>query len=712
MQLKNEYLDLTDESAQNIQQLIVQTQQRIQEQKNFFEKNVDAMKQSNATMHDELAKLPLSDAQISAEAARVRTETKVGLKAFNYLGIIFIFLAVVTLASLTMTYLTNTVKAVLIFMIPFVLLFFGELMHRRQKKIFAYGIIGGSIGLAYIAVFINFFILQVLSISLAFGLLLLVSAISMFLATRYKHFSIALLTLIGGYIPVISFWYIIGFTSNSLYFAQAYVLGLNIFILYLYRMNNWRSLYFTSMYFMIPWLFFLQVLKLHPVWIDYVYATLFLVLFAIMPLIDLYRGKVTAHLAIVYHAFLAMSVYALYGLTVIAFADISKVSMAIILASHLCMYGIAAWKFTTTPIQHIVQEHQKSIFYFSFIFAVLYLLGIALYFIPFTLFDNYRIVFVTMPLLVGLYVATTLQTKQGIMKITAVVHIFLYMLLIMGANLFIHKFKFTFNTIYIVTLLLSTYIYIRKQAVIGFRSKAFNIVLLVLVYCSAYWYLSNALTEVFTQMPQLVTDQKLWIRLIFSVCFVFIAEKIQAVRKNYLPLITSIWLGFGLLWLNSERLIDPNTWTIALVIIGNVAFMLTMLQMLKRAMQDAKITLSVSTIIFTILVLLNSTIVAYTNIDYSYLNIIIDIVYGFVAVFYIYFGFKRKLPIIRHIGLGGMLAVMAKFLFFDIPVVTAFSRMITFFVFGILSLGISYIYQTTVQKSTEQLEGKIDNQNE
>ncbi|MNN73235.1 hypothetical protein D3C81_1893350 [compost metagenome] len=75
-----------------------------------------------------------------------------------------------------------------------------------------------------------------------------------------------------------------------------------------------------------------------------------------------------------------------------------------------------------------------------------------------------------------------------------------------------------------------------------------------------------------------------------------------------------------------------------------------------------------------------------------------SIVYLLLSIGYIMYGFRYRYIMIRRMGLGLSLLSTGKMLLFDLNLMTAGSKIVAYFSFGIVLLGISYIYQRVSNK--------------
>jgi uncharacterized membrane protein len=86
-------------------------------------------------------------------------------------------------------------------------------------------------------------------------------------------------------------------------------------------------------------------------------------------------------------------------------------------------------------------------------------------------------------------------------------------------------------------------------------------------------------------------------------------------------------------------------------------------------------------------------------------GLMFSLIYLMLAILYIAYGFRRKYVMIRRLGLGLTLFATGKMVFYDVSLLTAGSKIFAYFSFGVLLLGISYLYQK-VSSRMEEIQAK------
>lgn len=83
------------------------------------------------------------------------------------------------------------------------------------------------------------------------------------------------------------------------------------------------------------------------------------------------------------------------------------------------------------------------------------------------------------------------------------------------------------------------------------------------------------------------------------------------------------------------------------------------------------------------------------------IGLMFSLMYLLLAILYIVYGFRRRYVMIRRLGLGLTLFSTGKMVFYDVGLLTTGSKIIAYFSFGVLLLGISYLYQKVSSRMEE-----------
>ncbi len=146
-------------------------------------------------------------------------EKLIGLKGFNFLGIISIFLGIFLVFKTQFRDFFNNdyIKSSGSYLLGIIFLFAGERLYQKKKKHFAVGLIGGGIGILYITTLLSTMYLGLFSMVLGLFISVILTGLVVVLALRYSSQIIGVLALIGGYLPYGAYIYYEGGITKIYY---------------------------------------------------------------------------------------------------------------------------------------------------------------------------------------------------------------------------------------------------------------------------------------------------------------------------------------------------------------------------------------------------------------------------------------------------------------------------------------------------------------
>ena len=174
------------------------------------------------------------------EKKRFVFEKLIGLKGFNFLGIISIFLGVflVFRTQFAKILSNNYVKSSASYLLGMFFLFAGEKFYQKNKKHFAVGLIGGGIGILYLTTLLSTLYLKLYPMTVGLFISVILTGLVVILSLRYDSQIIGVLSLIGGYLPYGA--YILVNRSNvQIYYVLAYSLILQGIVLGVSWKKDW-----------------------------------------------------------------------------------------------------------------------------------------------------------------------------------------------------------------------------------------------------------------------------------------------------------------------------------------------------------------------------------------------------------------------------------------------------------------------------------------
>jgi len=194
-----------------------------------------AFSQNRAEGIAKLRQEQVTEQEIKARAKQNNIESLIGLNIINKLGIFLLIIGVITASQFTYFRLPDTLKSVFTFAVGIVLLIAGEILNRKKPNVFSLGITSGGLAVLYVALSISYFQFDILEMYPALGLCILITAGAFVLSQRYNSQTISAFALIGGYLPIFS----IAGSDAIVYGAMVYFVILNILALIISVNKKW-----------------------------------------------------------------------------------------------------------------------------------------------------------------------------------------------------------------------------------------------------------------------------------------------------------------------------------------------------------------------------------------------------------------------------------------------------------------------------------------
>ena len=174
------------------------------------------------------------------EKKRFVFEKLIGLKGFNFLGIISIFLGVflVFRTQFVKILANNYVKSSASYLLGMFFLFAGEKFYQKNKKHFAVGLIGGGIGILYLTTLLSTLYLKLYPMTVGLFISVILTGLVVILSLRYDSQIIGVLSLIGGYLPYGAYIWV-NRSNVQIYYVLAYSLILQGIVLGVSWKKDW-----------------------------------------------------------------------------------------------------------------------------------------------------------------------------------------------------------------------------------------------------------------------------------------------------------------------------------------------------------------------------------------------------------------------------------------------------------------------------------------
>lgn len=208
--LEKNLVDEFSEEADNLKEELKKINEKIEI---FFERNNRKILENKAFLledssvfHNKIKEetsLKEGEFLFEKEKKRFLLEKFIGLKGFNFLGIVSIFLGVflVFRTQFIKILANNYVKSSVSYLLGLFFLFVGEKFYQKKKKHFAVGLIGGGIGILYLTTLLSTLYLKLYPMTMGLFISVILTGLVIVLSLRYDSQIIGVLSLIGGYLP-------------------------------------------------------------------------------------------------------------------------------------------------------------------------------------------------------------------------------------------------------------------------------------------------------------------------------------------------------------------------------------------------------------------------------------------------------------------------------------------------------------------------------
>lgn len=171
---------------------------------------------------------PLFPARVESKQKSREWEAIIGGNWFNKIGIAAIILGIAFFLryAIENDWINNTGKVLLGVATGLAFIAAGERFQNKMLKVFARGLTGGGAAILYLSLYFAFQVYQLISQSLAFGLMALVTAGMVALALRHTSRTILLFAMFGGFLT--PFWVSTGAVRPVALFTYLAILDLGL----------------------------------------------------------------------------------------------------------------------------------------------------------------------------------------------------------------------------------------------------------------------------------------------------------------------------------------------------------------------------------------------------------------------------------------------------------------------------------------------------
>lgn len=250
------------EALKEIGDLEVKLSEKIKKEREKLKEAEDALLKDIKKGIKDLSSKDIDEETIRKRIRQNKLEMKIGLSWLNKIGMVLIIIAIGITAYYNRTNVNNYIKGILFFLTGIASLGVGEFFYRKQKEVFATGLLGGGIAILYSAIFFSYFLLKengagIINTPTALILSVVVSLTAVALSIRYDSKTVISIGLIGGYLPFLTYSIAFGFKGTELYYGMSYLFILNLLVLAISFWKQWRVSNYISFLLNIPSMIYL-----------------------------------------------------------------------------------------------------------------------------------------------------------------------------------------------------------------------------------------------------------------------------------------------------------------------------------------------------------------------------------------------------------------------------------------------------------------------
>lgn len=685
-----------------VQGLEQELNQRIKIRKEKLNKEKENIIYEMKKEYDELKKEGITEEVLNKKRKYNDIEVKIGLNWINKIGIMMLLLAMATVMKYTYSeWFNDYMKGISGLALGGFLLGIGEWMNRKNKNIFALGMSGGGIGILYLSVFSSYFILKIINMQISILLSILITVLSLTLSQRYKSMTICGISLIGGYLPFFSYVFFEGISGTQIYIAMLYLIVLNLLVLGIGLKRRWIYINYLSFILNVPCFIYLGYESSNQI-VGICYGITTFIMYLLITLIYPIKEKVSLKKVDIILLGLNTVINCLfvYDLFEIAEFDEYKGILAFIYA---LVYFILAEFIKKRASQ---EKSTQILFYITAMtFSVLM--------IPIQFGMKWALLGWLIESILIIYY--TVKTNDEKMEIGGWVILGLCILeFIMedfigywGNDYFTLKYTLiTISIIYIFT------IYAKKlsdKELFKYTNKGKLLTYYKYFTIINTWIYLIRITETYYKYIQIQNNKEFYFMILVSMItagFAYGISKIKIIQDKVVKttyicqyIIVDI-IGFGMNFSNIEQSSDKAV-PIMILILYNILVFFSIKELILKFIKEKGFSLEIYPIAMALYVLGSSTALIINQLNLSNINLTMSILFIAMSFIYIIYGFRKRFVILRRFGLGLSIFSTGKLFIFDLAFLDTLGKIAAYFCFGIVLMGISYIYHKLTRSAEE-----------
>ncbi|PYG85617.1 putative membrane protein DUF2339 [Ruminiclostridium sufflavum DSM 19573] len=702
--LRQNRIELSADMNERIDELRRLLDAKAAEARTELQKNAKAFSEARAAEFERLRQEQVTDQEIKERVKQNNIEAFIGLNIINKIGILLLIIGVIAASQYTYFKLPDTLKCIFAFALGGALLAAGEILNRKKPNIFSLGITSGGIAILYAALAISFFRFEVLDKYPALGLCILITAGAFVLSQRYNSQTISVFAMVGGYLPVFS----IAGNKAMLYGAMIYFVILNVFALIISGKRKWSVTAYIGFWLNVAGSVYISASMLKGRWYDapasgediatILYITFAFLIYTLIPVMGTFREKLSfknsdivllalntvISALILYSVFYAVNLSDCTGLLAVAFAAVY----------------VALGRFVERRMPK--EQKARALFYITGLtFAVLI--------IPF----QFEHVWFSLGWLAegiailsyGIYKEIKSFRRAGtVISLLCLLAFIGFDLTDISSTLFVYKYL-AVTAGSIIVLGISAY----KKKLSGRPVQVFKYAAVINIWFFSLYIIGSKLDGLLTKLMlsgSFDSDYLITAAMVLaSFTIAYIIPRLKILFDSFMKALSVIIYVIGLILLFALNFNSPvagrlyevplpagilGTMELAAIALLSVFvvrdMVLTLVTGKKLGIEWYPLIVS-----FYSVVILTQNLITQYNLEMN--NAAISIIYLITAFSWIIFGFIRKYALIRRFGLGLCILAVAKLFLIDLSFLSQGHRVVSYFVFGVTLIAISFVYQ-------------------
>ena len=705
--LKKELEDLNVK----IVKFVEESSEKTEIQKQFLLEN-------SSVFHNKIreeAKTKENEFLFEKEKTRFVYEKFIGLKGFNFLGIISIFLGVFLIfrTQFVKIFSNNYVKSTGAYLLGMAFLFVGERFYQKNKKQFAVGLIGGGIGILYLTTLLSTIRLKLFPMPVGLLISIILTALVVVLSLRYDNQVIGILSLIGGYLPYGAYIWI-NKSNVQIYYLILYSLILQGTVLGI----SWKKDWIVNKIFgfvigsfnMIGLVYYLNN-KLNKDIVAFVYILIFTTGYTFI-FLNSYK-KENRKINFIDYFLVSLNLIVKFSLIYSLFdKNIPSVVKTILVGGVGIIYGFFGEKLKENRISKVFN---------------IVALGSFILIIPLIVPKNLVVLAWGMEAILLYYLYKKYESKElkyGFLAIYCVA--FLSGFSIREANYFLGNLQDFMN----ISLSFVVYFMLREKIYHGIL-KVFLGVFKYVIFIYSMSFVSNLFSDIVWDLKIKVLENSISlinnaVMLIIPAIIYLLREVTYKVKKlndkfslKFLVIMEIIYLMFINLCNNFLfiALTEPYQKTLG-DIVGIIILIITNIYLFAATRTDLHFLIFKKSekhhfwILGEMIYILFVSNAIMDNLNLVGAGLYLSILGLLICGYLVWKGFKTPNTNVRRIGLGIGIVFVFKSFFVDFMKFDSSFRLVAYFVMGAILIGTSYIYQSALKNLDKVLKEEVEKNSE